>query len=125
MEYIYPELSKQILDCAFEVHKELGPGLLESTYETCLMFELISNDLEVKHQYPLPVNYKGKKLEYGYRIDLLVDSKIIIEIKSIDAVHPVHYAQVLTYLKLSGYRLGFLMNFNVKYLKDGIKRLIV
>ena len=117
MEYLYPELSKQVLDCAFIVHRELGPGLLESTYETCLMFELASNEIDVRHQYPLPINYKGRKLDYGYRIDLLVNNEIIIEIKSVENIHPVHQAQVLTYMKLSGYRIGFLMNFNVKYLK--------
>lgn len=113
-----------IIKCALEVHRQLGPGLLESTYESCLTYELIQNGLSVESQKALPVVYKEVKLECGYRIDLLVENKVIIEIKSVEALNDVHLAQILTYLKLSGCKLGYLINFNVKLVKNGIKRVV-
>ena len=118
------ELTQQILRCAFTVHSELGPGLLESTYQECLFYELTKSGFRVEKQMPLPLIYKEIKLEAGYRIDLLVENKIIIEIKSVTAFTDVHFAQELTYLKLSKCRIGLLLNFNVASLKNGIKRLI-
>jgi GxxExxY protein len=119
------EIFKKILDCSFKVHTELGPGLLESAYEECLTYELKKFGLMVEKQKPLPLVYEGIKLDAGYRVDLLVENKIIVEIKSVDALAEIHMAQILTYLKLSGCRLGLLVNFNVKHLKDGIKRVIL
>ena len=107
-----------------EIHTELGPGLLESTYEECLFYELKKNGFKVEKQKALPLMYKEVNLEVGYRIDLLVEDKIIIELKSVEALTDVHLAQVLTYLKLSKCKLGLLMNFNVYRLKDGIKRVV-
>jgi len=118
------EIGSVVVNCALSVHKTLGPGLLESTYEACLLFELREAGLRVEAQKALPVVYKDVKLECGYRIDLLVENKVVIEIKSVDALNDVHLAQVLTYLKLSGNKLGFLINFNVKLLKEGIKRVV-
>ena len=117
------EISKLIIGCAIEVHKVLGPGLLESAYEECLFYELRASGLRVEKQKPLPVVYKEVKLEAGYRIDLLVENKVIVEIKSVEAINDVHKAQVLTYLKLSDCKLGLLVNFNVTRLVDGVKRL--
>jgi GxxExxY protein len=117
------DISGKIIGCAIEVHKELGPGLLESAYEECLYYELLSAGLRVEKQKPLPVVYKEVKLEAGYRIDLWVEKSVVVELKSVDALNDVHIAQVLTYLKLSGCKLGLLMNFNVVKLVDGIKRL--
>ena len=124
IEMIENELSKKIIGCAIEVHKALGPGLLESAYEECLYYELQLSGLKVQRQKPLPVVYKEIKLEAGYRVDLLVEDRVVIELKSVEALHDVHTAQVLTYLKLSGCKLGLLMNFNVYRLTDGIKRLV-
>jgi len=118
------EIGSVVVNCALSVHKTLGPGLLESTYEACLLFELREAGLRVEAQKALPVVYKDVKLECGYRIDLLVGNKVVIEIKSVEALNDVHLAQVLTYLKLSGNKLGFLINFNVKLLKEGIKRVV-
>tara|TARA_B100000683_G_scaffold204603_1_gene198169 strand:- start:740 stop:1111 length:372 start_codon:yes stop_codon:yes gene_type:complete len=115
---------KRILNSAFNVHKQLGPGLLESAYESCLYFELQSIGLKVERQKPLPLIYNEIKLEAGYRVDLLVESKIVVEVKAVDAIADIHIAQVLTYLKLSGCKLGLLLNFNTLLLKHGIKRLI-
>jgi len=120
LEFIF----KKVLDCAFEVHTALGPGLLESAYEECLYYELVKNGFNVSKQQPLPLVYKEVKLEAGYRVDLLVEKSVIIEIKSVEALNEIHLAQILTYLKLSGCKLGLLANFNVKHLKDGIKRVI-
>lgn len=114
-----------LLDAAFEVHKQLGPGLLESSYEACMVFETIQRGLSVETQLPLPVVYKEVKLECGYRIDLRAEKKVIVEIKSVEALNDVHMAQLLTYLKLSGCKLGYLINFNIKQLKDGIKRAVL
>ena len=118
------EIFKTVLDCAFKVHSGLGPGLLESAYEECLFYEISLAGLKIDRQYPLPLVYKEVKLDAGYRVDLMVEKQVIVEIKSIEALNEVHYAQVLTYLKLSGCKLGLLVNFNVRHLKDGIKRII-
>ena len=116
---------KQVLDCSFTVHSALGPGLLESSYEECLYYELSQAGLRVEKQKVLPLIYKDVKLESGYRIDLMVENEIIIELKSVDAFSDLHFAQILTYMKLSGCHLGLLINFNVRHLKDGIKRMIL
>lgn len=119
------EIFKKVLDCAFKVHTALGPGLLESAYEECLAYEIKKLGLLVEKQKPLPLIYEEVKLDAGFRIDLLVENKIIVEIKSIEALADIHMAQILTYMKLSGCKLGLLVNFNVKHLKDGIKRVIL
>ncbi len=118
------EISKIIVDCAFKVHKELGPGLLESTYEACLIYELTSAGLKVESQTVLPVRYKDIKIDCGYRLDLIVENKVIVELKAIDALNNAHSAQLLTYLKLTGCRLGLLINFNMELIKLGIKRIV-
>jgi GxxExxY protein len=112
-----------ILDAAFIVHKSLGPGLLESVYETCLIYELREKGYLIERQVNVPVFYKNIRIETGLRLDIIVDNSIIIEIKAIDKLAPIHEAQILTYLKLTGHRLGYLINFNTYHLKDGIKRL--
>jgi GxxExxY protein len=117
------ELSQLVLQCAYIVHTELGPGLLENAYEECLYYELQRHNLFVEKQKTLPLTYKEVKLDIGYRIDILVDRKLIVEIKSVEAFNDIHMAQVITYLKLSGCKLGLLLNFNVKSLKYGIKRI--
>jgi GxxExxY protein len=124
MEYLN-DLSYKIIGCVYRVHSILGPGLLESTYEACLEYELLDSGLSVERQVPLPVVYKGIRLEAGYRIDLLVKNLIILEIKSVDAIAPIHKAQVMTYLKLSEYKLGLLLNFNIVDMKQGITRIIM
>ena len=116
------EIGKQIVDAAFHVHKELGPGLLESAYERCLVFELIERGFQVERQKKLPIRYKGKLLEGGYRLDLIVENEIIIELKTVDKILPVHEAQLISYLKLSDKRLGYLINFKVNLIKNGIYR---
>ena len=121
----FDDLSNRIIGSAIEVHRTLGPGLLESTYEKCLAHELTLNGISFKLQHPLPVEYKNVKLDCGYRIDMLVENKIIIELKSVRELQPIHDAQLLTYLKLSGIRVGLLINFNVKLLKNGVKRLVL
>lgn len=118
------EISECIIGCAIKVHRALGPGLLESTYEVCLMHELVKTGLAVHSQLPLPVHYDGLKLEAGYKIDLLVENSVIVELKAVESLHPIHEAQLLSYLKLSGKKLGLLINFNVKMLKNGVKRLV-
>ena len=118
------ELSKIVFDAGMRVHKALGPGLLESAYEECLYYELQKNGLSVEKQKTLPLIYEGVKLDAGYRIDLLVDKKLVIEVKSVEALNDLHLAQVLTYLKLSGCKLGLLINFNTTLFKNGIKRVI-
>jgi GxxExxY protein len=125
MVLLHEELTGSILDCAYKVHSALGPGLLESAYEECLYYERDKNGLVVDKQKPMPLVYKKIKLDIGYRIDMLIEDKVILEIKSVDAINPVHLAQVMTYLKLSGCRIGLLINFNVQSLKDGIKRIII
>jgi GxxExxY protein len=118
------DVFKKILDCSFKVHSALGPGLLESAYTECLYYDLINSGFKVEKQKPLPLIYKEVYLEAGYRIDLLVESCIVIEVKSIEALADIHMAQILTYLKLSNCNLGLLVNFNVLHLKDGIRRVI-
>ncbi|MCC5940119.1 MAG: GxxExxY protein [Balneolaceae bacterium] len=118
------EIGKEIVNCALNVHKSLGPGLLESTYQACLAYELHSAGLLVQKEVALPVIYKDVKLECGYRIDLWVNNKVIIEVKAVDALNDIHLAQILTYLKLTDNRLGFLINFNVPRIKNGIRRVV-
>ena len=119
------QIFKKILDCCFRVHTELGPGLLESTYEACLLYELKEEGLDVKRQLAVPVIYKNVELDVGYRIDLLVNNEIIVELKAIEKMKDNHLAQILTYLKLADCKLGLLVNFNEKHLKNGIKRVIL
>jgi GxxExxY protein len=116
------EITKTVIGCAIEVHRTLGPGLLESAYEECLIFELRKKGLNFQRQQPVPVVYKEIKLDYGYRIDILVESSVVIELKAVDAINPVHEAQLLTYLKFAQKPIGLLINFNVATLKDGIRR---
>lgn len=118
------ELSNIILGCAVEVHKQLGPGLLESAYRECLYYELTKAGLYVVKEKPMPIVYKEVKLDHGYRIDLLVNNLVVIEIKTVEQFTDVHIAQVLTYLKLGNYKLGLLLNFQVTTLKNGIKRVV-
>ncbi len=117
-------LSKQIIGAAIEVHRALGPGLLESAYETCLCHELTLRSIPFERQLQLPVEYKGVRLDAGYRIDILVDKLVIVELKAVDSLAPIHEAQLLTYLKLTHLWLGLLVNFNVPILKHGIKRMV-
>jgi len=121
----FEELSEQVLGCAIEVHRQLGPGLLESTYEQCLAHELSQRKIPFKFQVELPVEYKQIKLDCGYRIDLLVDDRIIVELKSVEHLLPIHEAQILTYMKLSGISVGLLINFNVLVLKRGLRRFVI
>ncbi|WP_028459771.1 GxxExxY protein [Chloroflexus sp. Y-396-1] len=121
----YTPLTEKIIGAAMEVHRALGPGLLESAYEACLVYELAQRGLKVEQQKPIPLVYKSVRLDCGYRLDLLVENTIIIEIKAVEELHPIHEAQLISYLKLSGFRVGLLINFNVRLLKDGIRRFIV
>jgi len=118
------EISKIIIGKASKVHKALGSGLLESAYQACLYYELLESELEVVKEKPMPIIYKNVKLDHGYRIDLLVENKVVVEIKTVDAIIDVHEAQILTYLKLGDYKLGLLINFNVPLLKEGIRRFV-
>ncbi|MBP9849210.1 MAG: GxxExxY protein [Flavobacterium sp.] len=118
------ELSRIVFDCALKVHQSLGPGLLESAYEECLYYELRKTGLNVEKQKPLPLIYEEVKLDVGYRIDIIVENKLIIEIKSVEALSDVHFAQLLTYLKLTNCKLGLLINFNVSLIKNGVKRVV-
>ena len=122
---LYESLTDKIIKAAIEVHKNLGPGLLESAYEECLLFELIDLGLIVKQQVMIPIKYKDITIKTKYRLDLLVDDKVILELKSVEKLMPIHEEQLITYLKLSGYRVGLLINFNEKLLKNGIKRRII
>lgn len=124
-ELVHGEITEKVLGAAIEVHKHLGPGLLESTYEACLSHELAQRGLQVDRQVSMPLEFKGKNLDEGYRMDLVVESKVVVELKSVEAILPIHEAQLMTYLKLSGMRVGFLINFNVPVLKDGIVRRIL
>ncbi|NUN68958.1 MAG: GxxExxY protein [Bacteroidetes bacterium] len=117
-------ISRKVIGCGIEVHKQLGPGLLESTYEHCLAYELQLSGIHVERQKVLPVLYKDVHLDCGYRLDLLVEGELIVELKAVDKLLPIHEAQVLTYLKLSQKRLGLLMNFNEKLLMNGVRRLV-
>jgi GxxExxY protein len=118
------QLSGQIVDAAMKVHSALGPGLLESAYEACLLFELHKRGLKAVSQVQLPVVYESVKIDAGYRIDLLVEDVVVVELKSVEEVLPIHQAQLLSYLKLSGKKLGLLINFNTVHLKNGITRLV-
>lgn len=121
----FDELSNRVNGCAIEVHRFLGPGLLESTYEQCLAHELSRHGIEFKVQYPQPVQYKDIQLDCGYRIDLLIENQLIVELKSVEVIKGIHQAQVLTYMKLAGVKTGLLINFNATRLKDGIQRFIL
>jgi GxxExxY protein len=118
-------ISHNIIGCAIEVHRQLGPGLLESAYEECLSFELKNKGLYIERQKPVPVIYKSISLEFGYRIDILVEGSVILELKSIDGFSPVHEAQILTYMKFANIKTGLLINFNVTVLKTGLKRFVL
>lgn len=123
-EFKHQNLTRTIIGCAIEVHKLLGPGLLESAYEECLTYELIKSGLNIERQKPVPVVYKEIKLECGYRMDILVENIVVVELKTVEAFNDVHEAQVLTYMKFAGKPVGLLINFNVTLLKNGIKRYI-
>ena len=117
------DITHKIIGCAMKVHTALGPGLLESAYMACLYYELLESGLQVEREKPLPLIYEEIKLDIGYRMDLLVESQIVVEIKAVETLHSIYSAQVLTYLKLSGNSTGLLINFNVHHLRDGIKRI--
>jgi GxxExxY protein len=119
------QISSAVIGAAIEVHRMLGPGLLESAYEACLCRELELRNIRFQRQHPLPLVYKDLHLECGYRLDLLVEQSVVIEIKSVDVLLPVHEAQLLTYLRLGGWRLGLLINFNVPVLKEGVRRRVL
>jgi GxxExxY protein len=118
------EVAHNIVDSAVAIHTALGPGLLESVYQRCLIHELSRRGLKAQYEYPIPIRYKEVELDCGYRADLPVDGRILVENKTVDAIHPIHQAQLLTYLKLSGCSIGFLINWNVVRIKDGIQRMI-
>jgi len=119
------ELSRQIVDAVFQVHRTLGPGLLESVYEACLCHELKKRGIAFKSQVALPVVYDGVEIEAGFRIDIWVEDRLVVELKAVDELHDIHAAQLLTYLRLTGNRLGLLINFNVPVIKQGIKRIVL
>ncbi len=119
------DISPRVIGLAIDVHRHLGPGLLESAYEECLCFELAQTGIAYRRQVPLPIVYKDIRLDCGYRMDVVVENRLIIEIKAVERVAPLHEAQILTYLRLSGLRVGLLMNFNTVVLKDGIRRLVL
>jgi len=121
----FDDLSNRVIGCAIEVHRQLGPGLLESAYEQCLAHELNRNGIKFHLQHPQPVQYGDIRLDCGYRIDMLVENELIVELKSVDEIKGIHQAQLLTYMKLSGVKIGLLINFNVTKLKDGIKRFVL
>ena len=121
----FDELSNKVIGCALEVHKALGPGLMESVYEKCLSYELAKAGLKYETQKAMPVNYKGIKIDCGFRIDILVEGRLIVELKSVDKVLPIHQTQILTYMKLAGVSTGLLLNFNFTKLKDGIQRFVL
>ena len=118
------EIAKKIIGLSIEVHKALGPGLLESAYKACLFYKVVESGLAAEKEKPMPLIFEEVKLECGYRIDILVLNKLVIEIKSVEALNEVHLAQTLTYMKLGNYKLGLLINFNVLFLKDGIRRIV-
>ena len=117
------DLTGEVIGAAIEVHKALGPGLLESAYEECLCYELKLRGIQFERQVELPIEYKGTKMNCGYRMDIVADNQLILELKSCEALHPIYEAQLLTYLRLTGTKVGLLINFNVPVLKEGIKRL--
>ncbi len=118
------KITETIIGVAINVHRELGPGLLESAYETCMVYDLLQTGLKIEQQKPLPIIYRGVKLECGYRLDLMIENEVIVEIKSIEKLLPIHQAQLMSYLKLSNCNVGLLINFNVKILKNGIQRVV-
>ncbi len=118
------QISGKIIECSIKVHRALGPGMLESAYEACLLYELHKAGFKAEKQVTLPIIYDGVKIDAGYRIDLMVENEVIVELKAVDKLHPVHKAQLLSYLKLSDKRLGLLINFNVKLLMDGVQRVV-
>ena len=122
---MYTDLTTKVIGCAIEVHRNLGPGLLEATYQQCLAHELRLNDIQFQTEHPLPVDYKGIRLDCGYRLDFLIENTIILELKSVNKLKPIHEAQLLTCLKLSGVKQGYLLNFNVTRLMDGLRSLVV
>lgn len=122
---IKDKLTEIVIGCAIEVHKNLGPGLLEPSYEQCLPYELSLNNISFKIQHPLPVEYKGIKLDCGYRLDLLVEDRLVLELKSVERLLPIHEAQLLTYMKLANANVGLLINFNALRVTDGIKRYVL
>jgi GxxExxY protein len=121
----FDDLSNKVIGCALEVHRHLGPGLLESAYAQCVAHELSIAGIPFELERPIPVNYKGKRLDCGFRADIMVDDSLIVELKSVQELLPIHEAQLLTYMKLAGVRIGLLMNFNVRVLKDGLKRMVL
>ena len=121
----FDELSNRVIGCALRVHRELGPGLLESAYEQCLAHELKLNKIAFRLQWPQPVEYRGTRLDCGYRIDFLIEERLIVELKSVDQLKGIHVAQLLTYMRLASINTGLLINFNVLQLKDGLKRLVL
>jgi GxxExxY protein len=122
---VHEELTEQIIGAAIEVHRHLGPGLLESAYRRCLVHELELREVPVRTEVPVGIDYKGIRLEAGYRLDVLVEDKVVVEVKAVEALEPVYHAQLLTYLRLAGCRVGLLINFNVPVLRDGIKRVVL
>jgi GxxExxY protein len=124
MEERLDSITRRIIGAAIEVHRRLGPGLLESAYGTCLAFELRQTGLKIEEQKPLPVVYRDVKLDCGYRLDLVVEDSVVVEIKAVDQLAPIHDAQLLSYLRLSGMRVGLLINFHVRVLKNGLKRIV-
>ncbi|PIU83067.1 MAG: GxxExxY protein [Elusimicrobia bacterium CG06_land_8_20_14_3_00_38_11] len=118
------KITETIIGVAINIHRELGPGLLESAYEVCLVYALAKSGLKIEQQKALPIVYHGIKLDCGYRLDLVVENEVIVEIKSVEKILPIHKAQLMTYLKLSGYKVGLLINFNVEILKNGIRRVV-
>jgi len=125
VEYLYKELTERVIGLSIIVHKELGPGLLENVYKRCLAYELSRSNIDFQLEVECPVIYKQIKISCGYRIDLLIDNKIIVELKSVEKLTSIHEAQILTYMKLFNKKLGLLINFNERLLKDGVKRLIL
>ena len=121
---MFEDISRDLVDSAVQVHTALGPGLLESAYEVCLVHELRTRGLRVERQKALPVTYKSVDLEVGYRLDLVVEDEVVVELKAVESLLPIHEAQLLSYMKLGEYRLGFLLNFNTRRMKDGIKRMV-
>jgi len=125
MAYQINQLTHEIIGSAIEVHRKLGPGLLESAYRSCLCHELTLRNIQIKYEDPLPLQYKGLRLKRGYRVDIIVEGLVAVEVKSVAALAPIHDAQLLTYMRLGGWRLGLLINFNVEVLKKGIHRKIL
>lgn len=122
---VFSELSNRVIGCAIEVHKVIGPGLLESAYRICLCHELWLNEIQFETEKPLPVEYKGSRLDCGYRIDILVEDELIVELKSVEQLNRIHEAQLLSYMKLLNKKTGLLINFNVRFLKDGLKSFVL